>query len=115
MATNTWSNLLDSSEGQSRREPTALVLQVPTFLHLPAKWETVRKHLAAAEAGNKAQMFLTYSSGAGILAYPISVARHINAQLLDHIALKAGKPRRYGIVAMDFPASPLLQTIINFN
>uniref|UniRef100_A0A3B3QCL7 Si:dkey-266f7.9 n=2 Tax=Paramormyrops kingsleyae TaxID=1676925 RepID=A0A3B3QCL7_9TELE len=89
--------------------------KVPTFLHLPAKWETVRKHLGAAEAGNKAQMFLTYSSGAGIFAYPISVARHINAQLLDHLALRAGKPRRYGILAMDFPAAPLLQTIINFN
>ncbi|XP_048848894.1 1-phosphatidylinositol phosphodiesterase isoform X2 [Brienomyrus brachyistius] len=89
--------------------------KVPTFFHLPAKWETVHKHLAAAEAGNKAQMFLTYSSGAGIFAYPISVARHINARLLDHLVLRAGKPRRYGIVAMDFPDAPLLQTIINFN
>ncbi|KAL4629557.1 hypothetical protein GN956_G17011 [Arapaima gigas] len=89
--------------------------KVPTLLHLHEKWQSIHKHLEAAEVGNKDQAFLTYSSGTGLFAFPTLVAQWINGQLLDYLQKKAGKPRRFGMISMDFPAAPLLQAIIDFN
>ncbi|XP_010871929.1 1-phosphatidylinositol phosphodiesterase [Esox lucius] len=89
--------------------------KVPTLLHVTEKWKNVYEHLELARVGNKAGIFLTYSSGAGFFAYPRSVAQRINARLYDYLEAQAGQKRRFGIISMDFPAAPLLQMIIGFN
>ncbi|XP_028453419.1 uncharacterized protein si:dkey-266f7.9 [Perca flavescens] len=88
--------------------------RVPTLLHVEEKWQSVYKHLEAAPVGNKAQIFLTYSSGAGVFAYPRAVAQRINAQLYGYLRAKTDLNQRFGIVCMDFPAAPIIQMIIDF-
>ncbi|XP_044028629.1 1-phosphatidylinositol phosphodiesterase isoform X3 [Siniperca chuatsi] len=88
--------------------------KVPTLLHVEEKWQSVYEHLEAAPAGNKAQIFLTYSSGAGVFAYPRAVAQRINAQLYDYLRAKTDLNQRLGIICMDFPAAPIIQMIIDF-
>lgn len=87
---------------------------IPTLLHVKEKWQSVFEHLEAAPAGNQAQIFLTFSSGAGLLAYPRAVAQRINPQLYDYLGNKTGLNQRLGIICMDFPAAPIIQTIIDF-
>lgn len=89
-------------------------LQVPTLLHVVEKWQSIHEHLEAAPAGNKAQIFLTYSSGAGVFAYPRAVAQRVNAQLYNYLRAKTDLNQRFGIICMDFPAAPIIQTIIDF-
>uniref|UniRef100_A0A4W6CGC8 Si:dkey-266f7.9 n=1 Tax=Lates calcarifer TaxID=8187 RepID=A0A4W6CGC8_LATCA len=88
--------------------------RVPTLLHVEEKWQSVYEHLEAAPTGNKAQIFLTYSSGAGVFAYPRAVAQRINAQLYDYLRAKTDLNQRLGIICMDFPAAPIIQMIIDF-
>ncbi|KAM4631283.1 1-phosphatidylinositol phosphodiesterase [Polymixia lowei] len=89
--------------------------KVPTLLHVPEKWQSVHEHLEAAPAGNKAMIFLTYASGAGVFAYPNAIAQRINARVYDYLTAKMGQNQRFGIITMDFPAAPLIQMIIDFN
>ena len=65
--------------------------------------------------GNMAQMFLTYTSGTGVFAYPSAVAQRINAQLYNYLTGKTGKDHRFGVIIMDYPAAPIIQMIIDFN
>ncbi|XP_037329225.2 1-phosphatidylinositol phosphodiesterase [Pungitius pungitius] len=88
--------------------------RVPTVLHVKEKWQSVYKHLEAAPAGNKAQIFLTFSSGAGVFAFPRAVAQRVNPQLYDYLGAKTDLNQRLGIVCMDFPAAPIIEMIINF-
>ena len=60
-------------------------------------------------------MFLTFTSGAGLFAYPSSVAQRINAQLYDYLTGKTGTNQRFGVIIMDYPAAPVIQMIIDFN
>ncbi|KAK2830472.1 hypothetical protein Q5P01_018403 [Channa striata] len=62
--------------------------KVPTLLHVEEKWQKVHEHLEAAPVGNKAQIFLTYSSGAGVFAFPRAVSQRINAQLYDYLTTR---------------------------
>lgn len=87
---------------------------MPTLLHVEEKWQSVYDHLEAAPTGNKAQIFLTYSSGAGVFAYPRAVAQRVNPQLYDYLKAKTDLNQRLGIICMDFPASPMIQMIIDF-
>ncbi|KAF7653812.1 hypothetical protein LDENG_00078200 [Lucifuga dentata] len=89
--------------------------KVPTLLHVTAKWESVSKHLNAAPVGNKAQIFLTYTSGAGVFAPPRVVALYINEKLYHYLMGQSEQNQRFGIITMDFPAAPLIQMIIDFN
>jgi len=82
---------------------------------VPEKWQSVHKHLELAPVGNKAQLFLTYTSGAGVFAYPSSIAQRINAKLYDYLTAKTGKDQRFGVIVMDYPAAPVIQMIIDFN
>lgn len=79
------------------------------------KWRSVSAHLEVAAVGNKKQMFLTYSSGASILAHPNALARLLNPRLHEYLTGYVGQRKRFGIVAMDFPGAKLVQTIIGFN
>ncbi|XP_057684032.1 1-phosphatidylinositol phosphodiesterase [Corythoichthys intestinalis] len=88
--------------------------KVPTLQYLEEKWRSVYEHLEAAPEGNKERMFLTYSSGAGIFAFPNTVAQQINPQLYEYLKAKTDPNQRFGIICMDFPAAPLIQTIISF-
>ncbi|XP_071374514.1 1-phosphatidylinositol phosphodiesterase-like [Centroberyx affinis] len=89
--------------------------KVPTLLHVKEKWQSVTEHLEAAPVGNKAHIFLTYASGAGVFAYPNAVAQRINTRLYDYLRAKMDQNLRFGIITMDFPAAPLIQLIIDFN
>lgn len=89
-------------------------LQVPTLLHVEDKWKSVYDHLEAAPAGNMAQIFLTYSSGAGVFAHPRAVALRVNALLYNYLESKTDLNQRLGIICMDFPAAPIIQMIIDF-
>lgn len=71
-------------------------------------------HLEAAPTGNKDQIFLTYSSGAGVFAYPRAVAQRINTQLYNYLKAKTDLNQRFGIICMDFPSAPMIQMIIDF-
>ncbi|XP_029023803.2 1-phosphatidylinositol phosphodiesterase [Betta splendens] len=88
--------------------------KVPTLLHVEEKWRRVYDHLELAPAGSKAQIFLTYSSGAGLFAYPSAVAQRINALLYTYLQVKTDLNQRLGIICMDFPAAPMIQMIIDF-
>ncbi|KAG7268587.1 hypothetical protein CRUP_003196 [Coryphaenoides rupestris] len=89
--------------------------KVPTLLHVPEKWQSVHKHLELAPVGNKAQLFLTFASGAGVFACPGAIAHRINAKLYDYLTGKTGKDQRFGVIVMDYPAAPVIQMIIDFN
>lgn len=89
-------------------------LQVPTLLNVEEKWKSVYEHLEAAPAGNMAQIFLTYSSGAGVFAHPRAVALRVNALLYNYLESKTDLNQRLGIICMDFPAAPIIQMIIDF-
>ncbi|XP_022062875.1 1-phosphatidylinositol phosphodiesterase [Acanthochromis polyacanthus] len=88
--------------------------QVPTLMYVESKWQSVYNHLEAAPTGNKAQIFLTFSSGAGVFAHPRAVAQCIMPQLYNYLKAKTGQNLRFGIICMDFPAAPLIQMIIDF-
>lgn len=89
--------------------------KVPTMLHVKEKWQSVYDHLEVAPGGNLAQIFLTFSSGAGVLAFPRAVAQRINPQLYVYLESKIQDPnQRLGIICMDFPGSPMIQMIIDF-
>lgn len=88
--------------------------QVPTLSDAEKKWQSVFNHLEAAPTGNMGQIFLTFSSGAGLLAYPRAVALRVHPQLYDYLSAKTDRNQRLGIICMDFPAAPLIQMIIDF-
>ncbi|XP_060948859.1 1-phosphatidylinositol phosphodiesterase [Limanda limanda] len=88
--------------------------KVPTLAHVEEKWQSVYDHLEAAPTGNHAQIFLTFSSGAGVFAFPRAVAQRVNAQLYDYLSAKTDLNQRLGIICMDFPAAPMIQMIIDF-
>lgn len=83
-------------------------------MHVEEKWQSIYEHLEAAPEGNKAQIFLTFSSGAGVFAYPRAIAQRINAQLYGYLRAKNDLNQRLGIICMDFPAAPIIQMIIDF-
>lgn len=72
------------------------------------------EHLEAAPTGNKAQIFLTFSSGAGLFVYPRIIAQRINTQLYNYLRAKTDLNQRLGIICMDFPGAPMIQMIIDF-
>lgn len=89
--------------------------KVPTIVHVKEKWQSVYNHLEEAPGGNLAQIFLTFSSGAGVLAFPRAVAQRIHPQLYEYLMSKSQNPnQRLGIICMDYPSAPMIQMIINF-
>ncbi|KAM7384394.1 hypothetical protein PAMA_011648 [Pampus argenteus] len=88
--------------------------KVPTLLHVEQKWQSVYDHLEAAPTGDMGQIFLTYSSGAGVFAYPRAIAQRVNTQLYNYLKAKTDLNQRLGIICMDFPSAPMIQMIINF-
>uniref|UniRef100_A0A8C5DJT1 1-phosphatidylinositol phosphodiesterase-like n=2 Tax=Gouania willdenowi TaxID=441366 RepID=A0A8C5DJT1_GOUWI len=88
--------------------------KVPTLLHVEEKWLSVHEHLETTLTGNRTQIFLTYSSGAGLFAFPKAVAQRINPQLYEYLRNKTNLNQCFGIICMDFPGAPMIQTIIDF-
>lgn len=89
-------------------------MQVPVLSDVEKKWQSVFDHLEAAPAGNMDQIFLTFSSGAGLFAHPRAVALRVHPKLYDYLSAKTDHNQRLGIICMDFPAAPLIQMIIGF-
>lgn len=99
---------------EEKKEYCCYPLQVPTLSDAEKKWQSVFNHLEAAPTGNMGQIFLTFSSGAGLLAHPRAVALRVHPQLYDYLSAKTDRNQRLGIICMDFPAAPLIQMIIDF-
>ncbi|XP_028820176.1 uncharacterized protein LOC114770419 isoform X1 [Denticeps clupeoides] len=89
--------------------------KVPSLDHAAEKWTKVYSHLEKATKGDKTLVFLTYTSGASIQAWPYALARRINPLLYDYLTARAGQTRRLGIITSDYPAAPLLNATIHFN
>ncbi|XP_076869622.1 1-phosphatidylinositol phosphodiesterase-like [Brachyhypopomus gauderio] len=92
-------------------------------VHIDKKEEEIGQHLdqAVKDCGGSS-VVLTYSSGTGIGTFkgmfltPKKVAEHINPWLYKHLhTMLSNKSACLGIIAMDFPAFDLIQTVINFN
>ncbi|XP_014348659.1 1-phosphatidylinositol phosphodiesterase-like [Latimeria chalumnae] len=88
---------------------------VPTLYYVEEKWTNVLTNLEAARVGDCGTMYLTYSSGAGFLAYPYSVAYRVNPRVCTHLERFDMEPNRWGIIAMDFPGVELVHKIICSN
>ncbi|KAG5264390.1 hypothetical protein AALO_G00253270 [Alosa alosa] len=89
--------------------------QVPSLDYVPQKWKSVYTHLERAQVDEKSRMYLTYSSGASIRAWPYALARRVNPLLYEFLTARVGTPRRFGIITMDFPGAQMCRTIISFN
>ncbi|XP_041932628.1 1-phosphatidylinositol phosphodiesterase [Alosa sapidissima] len=89
--------------------------QVPSLDYVPQKWKSVYTHLERAQVDEKSRMYLTYSSGASIRAWPYALARRVNPLLYEFLTARVGTPRRFGIITMDFPGAQMCRVIISFN
>ncbi len=86
---------------------------IPTPLQIPEKWAKVKRKLEDAAAGLPEKWYLNFASGAGIAAFPRTVALDINKSLLA--LLNDEKRRRVGTILMDFPGENLIDKIIRTN
>ena len=82
--------------------------------HTNAKWASVESHLVTARDGAPNKLHLTFCSGTSPAAYPNAVADRTNRKLWTFMRDNTGK-RRWGVVILDFPATPLIHLIINSN
>ncbi|XP_038054920.1 1-phosphatidylinositol phosphodiesterase-like [Patiria miniata] len=76
------------------------------------KWNAVRGHLEKAQLGPTGTMYLTYSSGAGVFAWPDDVSERLNKMLAGYLGDSKAK---WGMIAMDFPNAKLIDMIIDSN
>ncbi|XP_077991778.1 1-phosphatidylinositol phosphodiesterase-like [Glandiceps talaboti] len=90
---------------------------VPTLFHLNSKWEHVKNALTVALQSKEQKIHLTFSSAAGIGAYPDIIALRINPKLLNLLQSQEIQvnPRHWGMIAIDFPGEDLIQEIIYSN
>ncbi|XP_030066414.1 uncharacterized protein LOC115474860 [Microcaecilia unicolor] len=88
---------------------------VPTIFDIGHKWASVKRNLTEAQNSKGDKMYLTFTSGRSSGAYPYTVAREINYKLYNFLEHSEKKKNRWGIIAMDFPGSYLVQTIIQSN
>ncbi|XP_030064805.1 uncharacterized protein LOC115473826 [Microcaecilia unicolor] len=88
---------------------------VPTIFDIGHKWLSVKRNLTEAQTSKANNMYLTFTSGCSLGAYPYSVAREINYKLYNFLEHLENKKNRWGIIAMDFPGSYLVQAIIQSN
>ncbi|XP_077984541.1 1-phosphatidylinositol phosphodiesterase-like [Glandiceps talaboti] len=80
-----------------------------------SKWDGVQRNLEEAEQdADDGQVYLTFCSGASSGAYPNQVAEKINPRLSTFLSRNTGK-KRWGMVAMDFPSSNIINKIICSN
>ncbi|XP_030066415.1 uncharacterized protein LOC115474861 [Microcaecilia unicolor] len=88
---------------------------VPTIFDIGHKWASVKRNLTEAQNSEGNKMYLTFTSGCSLGAYPYSVAREINYKLYSFLENLKKEKNRWGIIAMDFPGSYLVQRIIYSN
>ncbi|XP_030066611.1 uncharacterized protein LOC115475012 [Microcaecilia unicolor] len=85
---------------------------VPTLFDIGRKWSSVEDNITEAHTGNFDQLYLTVCAGGSSGAYPYSVAANINGKLYYYLSDKTHRMLRYGIIAMNYPGSELIQLII---
>ncbi|XP_077984540.1 1-phosphatidylinositol phosphodiesterase-like [Glandiceps talaboti] len=81
---------------------------------IDAKFDYVKAHLQKARHGRTSTLYLTFSSGTGLGAYPDAVAGRINPKLMQYLRRYPGR-NRWGMIAMDFPAAEIVEAIIKSN
>uniref|UniRef100_A0A8C4QJ93 Phosphatidylinositol-specific phospholipase C X domain-containing protein n=1 Tax=Eptatretus burgeri TaxID=7764 RepID=A0A8C4QJ93_EPTBU len=89
--------------------------KIPTISKISLKWDGVKKHFKDAIVGDKKNMYLTYTSGVGVLAFPKQVAEHMNFKLFHFLNHRSTQRQRLGTIIMDFPAAWLIKMIIDLN
>nr|XP_033799903.1 1-phosphatidylinositol phosphodiesterase-like [Geotrypetes seraphini] len=85
---------------------------VPTLFDIGKKWFIVERHLNEAYLTNFDELYLTVCAGGSSGAYPYSVAGEINGKLYNYLASRSHEKLRYGIIAINYPGSELIQLII---
>ncbi|XP_030066413.1 uncharacterized protein LOC115474859 [Microcaecilia unicolor] len=88
---------------------------IPTVLAITDKFTSIFNNLDKAQKSNGDKLYLTFSAGSSWLAYPYTVAQQVNYNLYKFLEHYANKKYRWGIIAMDFPGSFLVQLIIQSN
>uniref|UniRef100_UPI00358FF029 1-phosphatidylinositol phosphodiesterase-like n=1 Tax=Myxine glutinosa TaxID=7769 RepID=UPI00358FF029 len=89
--------------------------KIPTIFDIPRKWDGVEQHFEDAIVGDKEIMYLTFTSGVGVLAYPKQVAEHMNLNLFNFLNHRSSQKQRLGTIIMDFPAAWIIKMIIDLN
>nr|XP_033799902.1 1-phosphatidylinositol phosphodiesterase-like [Geotrypetes seraphini] len=85
---------------------------VPTLFDIGKKWSIVESHLKEAHNANFHQLYLTVCAGGSSGAYPYSVASEINDNLYCYLSNRSHEKLRYGIIAINYPGSEMIQLII---
>ncbi|XP_029460805.1 uncharacterized protein LOC115093286 [Rhinatrema bivittatum] len=88
---------------------------VPTVFDIGWKWANTVGNLIEAQNLAYEKMFVTFSSGASMGAYPYTVANQINRHLYSLLESRKNQKTRWGIIAMDFPGAEMVQLIIHSN
>ncbi|XP_030066410.1 uncharacterized protein LOC115474855 [Microcaecilia unicolor] len=88
---------------------------IPTVFDIGKKWASIERNLTEAQKREGDKMYLTFSAGSSLGAYPYTVAREMNYNLYKFLDHRKKEKNRWGIIAMDFPGSFLVQLIINNN
>jgi hypothetical protein len=91
---------------------------VPTLFDIPKKKEAIWQNLNQARQDASRDWYITFTSGASLLAFPTDVAKSVNRWLRDRClpTLASMKPlNRLGVVLMDFPYTENIDWLINYN
>ena len=91
---------------------------IPTLFDIPKKKEAIWQNLNQARQDASSAWYLTFTSGASLLAFPRDVAKRVNRWLRDRClpGLAGMKPlHRLGVVLMDFPSTENIDWLINSN
>jgi 1-phosphatidylinositol phosphodiesterase len=93
---------------------------VPNIGAIATKRDQVRRFLDATNAGDQSKLYVNFSSGASLGAWPQSVAagslwvQGVNPFLLTYLNEGHGVSRT-GAIMMDFPGGGLINKIISYN
>jgi len=88
---------------------------IPTLFDIPKKKEAIWQNLNQARQDASSAWYLTFTSGASLLAFPRDVAKRVNRWLRDRClpGLAGMKPlHRLGVVLMDFPSTENIDWLI---
>ncbi|XP_030066419.1 uncharacterized protein LOC115474864 [Microcaecilia unicolor] len=88
---------------------------VASIFNIDQKWSSIKINLLKAQHSAGDQMYLTFTSGCSMAAYPYTVARSINFSLYKTLEQMKNEKNKLGIIAMDFPGSFLIQLILKNN
>ncbi|WP_257451479.1 phosphatidylinositol-specific phospholipase C domain-containing protein [Archangium lipolyticum] len=81
-----------------------------TETNTTTKWNLVRDHLEATDAGDPNRLYVNFLSASGVGGTPRAIAGAVNQEALHY--LMGGNVQRTGVLMMDFPGAGLIDAII---